>query len=189
MKTFSALLLAVALTIPAFAEEAKPAVPEVKPAGSAEIQTPGHSFSVSAGVISAPFILTNGYIFQKEQNDIATDGKAIYAFTIATTGEYIIKGMANAPDDGANSFYVNVDAQPEDPLMIWDITPTSGFEERVVNWRGNGSADDDEFSPKRFKLEPGAHKLIIVGREAETQLKSLTIEPAPAAPAKETPAK
>jgi hypothetical protein len=53
----------------------------------------------------------------------------------------------------------------------------------VVNWRGDGSADADQFTPKRFKLTAGVHKLIIVGREADTQLKTLKILPAPATPA------
>ena len=183
MKILSSLLLAGFVATIAFAEESKPAAtPESKSADASGVQAVGRSFPVSAGVVKAPFILTNGYIYQAEQNDIATDGKATYTFAIATEGDYVIKGMVNAPDDSANSFYVNVDAQPEDPLAIWDISPTSGFEERVVNWRGNGSADDDEFSPKRFHLAAGEHKLIIVGREPETQLKSLTIEAAPALP-------
>jgi hypothetical protein len=69
---------------------------------------------------------------------------------------------------------VNVDTQPEDPVMIWDIEPTNGFEERIVSWRGNGDASSDEFAPKHFNLSAGAHKLFIVGREP-AQLKSISI--------------
>jgi hypothetical protein len=64
--------------------------------------------------------------------------------------------------------------------MIWDIDLTMGFEKRLLSWRGNGDSATDQFAPKRFTLEPGAHKLIIIGREADTQLKSVTIRPAPA---------
>ena len=85
----------------------------------------------------------------------------------------------SAPDESSNSFFVNIDAQPTDPDMIWDIDLTTGFEKRVVSWRGNGDASTDEITPKPFKLEPGAHTLIIVGREPGTLLKSLTIRPAP----------
>jgi hypothetical protein len=65
--------------------------------------------------------------------------------------------------------------------MIWDIDVTMGFEKRVVSWRGNAAdSGSDQFAPKRFMLTAGAHKLVIVGREPDTQLKSLTIRAAPA---------
>ena len=62
-------------------------------------------------------------------------------------------------------------------MMIWDIDPTEGFEERAVSWRGNGDASSDEFAPKRFHLTAGAHKLIVVGREPAL-LKSISIREA-----------
>ncbi len=184
MKIFSPVLLTCLLTVPAFAQDAKSnAAPDLRKIDSAEVHTIGRAFSVAAGVVRAPFVLTNGYISQSVQNDVTTDGKAIYNFTITNAGDYLIKASVNAPDESANSFYVNIDADPEDPAMIWDIDPTSGFEERTVSWRGGGTAESDEFAPKRFTLTAGAHKLIIVGREVDTQLKTLTIVPAPAVPA------
>jgi len=126
-------------------------------------------------VITAPFVLPNGILSQPEQTDVAEGGKAIYNFTITNAGNYLILGMVNAEEESMNSFFVNVDTQPDD-LMIWDIDLTKGFEERTVNWRGNGAADSGEFVPKRFKLSAGAHKLIIVGREP-AQLKSISIRP------------
>jgi hypothetical protein len=89
----------------------------------------------------------------------------------------VVQALVNAPGEDANSFYVNVDAQPEDPLMIWDFEVTNGFEERTVSWRGNGTPESDEIAPKRFNLAAGAHKLILVGREP-AQLKSITVRPA-----------
>ena len=137
---------------------------------------PVAAFPASAGVITAPFVLTNGILSQPEQTDVGEGGKAIYSFTITNAGNYLILGMVNAEEETMNSFFVNVDAQPDD-LMIWDIDlTTKGFEERTVNWRGNGGADSGEFVPKRFKLSAGAHKLIIVGREP-AQLKSISIRP------------
>jgi hypothetical protein len=102
---------------------------------------------------------------------------AIFSFTITNAGNYVMQAVVNAPGEDSNSFYVNVDAQPEDPVMIWDIDVTNGFEERTVSWRGKGEAESDEFVPKRFNLSAGAHKLIIVGREP-AQLKSISIRPA-----------
>jgi hypothetical protein len=100
----------------------------------------------------------------------------------------VIEALVNAPDESSNSFFLNIDAQPEDPDMIWDVELTTGFEKRVVNWRGDGSDSSDEFVPKSFKLTPVAHKLIIVGREPGTLLKSLTLRTAPPPPPDATPA-
>ena len=177
MKTFSPILLACAIVIPSFAQDAKTnAVPEQTFATN-KVMQPALTFPVSAFVVSAPLVLTNGYISQPEQTDVAGGGKAIYNFTITNAGNCVIHAVVNAPDDSSNSFYVNVDAQPEDPTMIWDIDVTAGFQERIVNWRGNGESGSGEFVPKRFKLSAGAHKLFIVGREP-AQLKSISIRPA-----------
>jgi hypothetical protein len=128
-------------------------------------------------VVSAPLVLTNGIISQPEQTELAGGGKAVFNFAITNAGDYVIRALVNAPAEDANSFYVNVDAPPEDPAMIWDIEPTNGFEQRTVSWRGKGDVDSDEFVPKRFNLSAGTHKLIIVGREP-AQLKSISISPA-----------
>jgi hypothetical protein len=97
-------------------------------------------------------------------------------------GGYVLEALVNAPDTGANSFYLNNDAQPQDPTMIWDIPVTSGFERRWVSWRGNGTDTNNQFIPRRFSLSAGGHQLVIVGREANTQLQQLWILPCPAPP-------
>ncbi len=176
MKKLSLVLLVVALVLPSFAEEAKAnavaaAIPATNTVASSILTLP-----VSAAVVSVPFVLTNGILSQPEQTEVTDGGKAIFNFTLTNAGSYLILGMVNAAEESMNSFFVNVDAQPDD-LMIWDIDLTNGFEERTVNWRGNGGSDSGEFVPKRFKLSAGAHKLILVGREP-TQLKSLSIRPA-----------
>jgi hypothetical protein len=83
----------------------------------------------------------------------------------------------NAPNNGANSFFVNIDAEPQDPYMIWDIPVTTGFGQRIVSWRGNGTFDADQFVPKVFNLSQGAHQLIIRGREVNTLLQDVAILP------------
>jgi hypothetical protein len=178
MKAFSPILLAGTLAIPSFTQDAKTnAVPEQISTTNKVMQS-ALTFPASAGVVSTPLVLTNGTISQPETTDVADGGKAIYNFTTTNAGNYVIQAVVNAPGEDSNSFYVNVDTQPEDPVMIWDIEPTNGFEERTVSWRGNGDASSDEFAPKRFNLSAGAHKLIIVGREATAQLKSISIHPA-----------
>jgi predicted secreted protein len=152
---------------------------------SSRTVTNGLAFLASAGTVSAPFVLTNGYLCQPgERAEVGEGGKAVYDFAITNAGDYVIYALVNAPGEDSNSFFLNIDAKPEDPLMIWDIEPTSGFEERVVSWRGDGSDGADQFAQKRFKLAEGKHQLIIFGREPETQLKSLSIRPAKPEPNK-----
>lgn len=187
MKIFSPILLACAMAITTSAQDAKTNVPpELKKTGTAvpavtttEVQTPELTFPASAGVLNAPFLLTNGYLYQPAPQTTVTDGgKAIYSFTITNAGNYVIHAVVNAPAMESNSFYLNMDAPPEDPTMIWDIDVTTGFEARVVSWRGDGSDTDDQFVPKQFKLAPGTHQLILRGREPDVQLKTLSIRPA-----------
>jgi hypothetical protein len=95
----------------------------------------------------------------------------------------VIQASVNSTSLTGNSFYVNIDAQPQDPSMIWDVNPvTSGFEQRLVCWRGNGTAEADQFVPEIFSLTAGMHQLIIVGREPGAQLQSLSILQLPPVP-------
>jgi hypothetical protein len=178
MKTFPTILLISALTIPVFAEDAKTNAASAQAVITTNMTAaPVAIIQASAGTVTAPLVLTNGIISQPEQTELDAGGKAIFSFTITNDGDYIFTAMINAADESANSFFVNVDANPEDPMMIWDMDVTTGFEERTVSWRGNGDANADEISPKKFHLTAGAHKLIIVGREP-TQLKSISVKPA-----------
>jgi hypothetical protein len=181
MKPFSSIVIACALAIPALAQDTKTktVTESIKPA-DATIQAPGQSFPASAAVLTAPLVLTNDYLsLASEQAELAAGGKAVFNFTIKDAGNYVIETLVNAPDESSNSFFVNIDAMPTDPDMIWDIEVTTGFEKRLVNWRGNGDPNTDQFTPKSFKLEPGAHTLILVGREPDVRLKSASILPAP----------
>jgi len=141
------------------------------------------TFQATSATITAPFVLTSNYISQAEQITVPTNsGQAVFSFTIASTGQYIIEALVNAPTGANNSFYVNIDAMPVDPTMIWDMPITSGFEERIVSWRGNGSDGDNQFVPEIFSLSAGTHELIICGREADTELQSVSIVEYPTPP-------
>jgi hypothetical protein len=59
----------------------------------------------------------------------------------------------------------------------------------MVSWRGNGVLDtnspsgfDAQFTPQVFNLSAGTHQLIVVGREANTQLGQITIQLRPPVP-------
>ncbi len=140
--------------------------------------TTGNVFPVTAGVIAAPFVVTNDYLYQPgPQTEVGAGGKALYTFAVTNAGTYVIQAVVSAPAEESNSFYLNIDAPPEDPAMIWDIPVTTGFEARVVSWRGDGSDQDDQFVPKKFQLTPGTHKLFLYGREPDVKLKTLAIMP------------
>ncbi|HWQ92809.1 MAG TPA: choice-of-anchor Q domain-containing protein, partial [Clostridia bacterium] len=131
----------------------------------------------TSGTLTPPFIRTNGYILQPIDTGLNNSGRAVYNFTTTNSaGRYIVLTLANARHEGANSIYFNIDAEPTDPYMIWDIPLTTGFTEQPAAWRGNGTFNNNEFVPKVFILNPGAHQLIIRGREPNTALESLTIQ-------------
>lgn len=129
-----------------------------------------------SGSITTPFTLTNGYLFQDVLTaDPTVGGRVAFTFMVTNAGSYVIKAIVNGADGGANSFFVNLDAEPQDPTMIWDFPETSGFESRLVSWRGTGTDLDDEFVPMIFDLSLGQHVLIIRGREANAQLRTITL--------------
>jgi hypothetical protein len=142
------------------------------------------TFQATAGTITAPFTVTGNYISQSVQTTvISSAGEDAFNFTITNAGNYVIQALVNAPGDSANSFYVNIDAQPVDPTMCWDIFPlTTNFEQRIVSWRGTGTDTNNQYVPKIFNLATGAHQIIFAGREPGTELESFSILELPATP-------
>jgi hypothetical protein len=145
------------------------------------------TFAAQNGSISSPFVLeTNGtmvYFYQPAATiGINGNGIATYNFTITNAGNYEVQALVNAPNDAANSMYVSVDGVPQDPGMIWDILITSGFEQRLVSWRGAGTDSANQFVPWIFPLTNGVHQMLFYGREANIQLASFNILPAPPTP-------
>jgi len=49
---------------------------------------------------------------------MAGSGEAIYNFIVAIPGSYVVSALVNAPGDGENSLYINVDSEPADPLDL-----------------------------------------------------------------------
>jgi hypothetical protein len=139
----------------------------------------GLTFAADSGTISSPFITTNGTIRQPMETALASSGRATYRFNIINAGDYLVSAMVSAANEGQNSLYVNIDAEPTDPLMIWDVPVTTGLTSHTVSWRGNGTADPSsaQYSPKVFTLSAGLHQLIYRGREANTTLGTISIMP------------
>ena len=141
----------------------------------------GLTFAADSGTISAPFAATNGTVFQDVETNVTSGGLAVYGFDVVNGGNYLVSALVNAPTETINSFYVNIDAEPTDPVMIWDIPVGPGLVSRTVSWRGNGTEDpaSAQYSPKVFTLSAGTHQLIIRGREANTTLGTISIQAAP----------
>jgi Bacterial Ig domain/Protein of unknown function (DUF1565) len=144
--------------------------------------TNGLTFASTSGVISAPFVAGSGVISQPAYTSVTNGGRAAYTFTIANAGDYTVSALVNASSTDENSFFVNIDADPTDPTMVWDVPVTSGLADQTVSWRGNGVVDTNspsgmtaQFAPKIFNLSTGVHQLIICGREGNVQLGTITI--------------
>lgn len=136
------------------------------------------TLEVEQGTLSTPFTVSGTYVYQSihTNTDPLTGGLAVIPFTISGSGKYRIEASVRAQDSSQNSYYINVDSEPTSPSMVWDILPfTSGFETRTVTWRGNGTPDANEFSPKLFSLSAGSHQLIIRGREKNTAIDNVRI--------------
>jgi parallel beta helix pectate lyase-like protein len=142
---------------------------------------PSLSFEAEAGQIVSPFTISGGAVSQATNTtNPALGGAARYRFNITQPGDYVIKATVDAPNVSADSLFINIDGEPTDPTMIWDIGATTGLEERVMSWRGGGTFDSPEFKPKRFALATGEHTLTIRGREADARIDRITIEAAAA---------
>jgi hypothetical protein len=135
------------------------------------------SFSADSGTLTPPFVAVAGIVSQNLLTSLTGSGEAVYNFTIDIPGNYVVSASLNAPSGSENSLYINVDGEPTDPLMIWDIAVTSGFTNQVASWRGNATTGPPQFSPKVFTLAAGTHQLYVRGREPNVQLQSFTIYP------------
>lgn len=129
------------------------------------------------GTLSGQFNQFDGHIEQEVEVDKPwLGGSATYSFNVPNDGHYHLRAMVDAKNDGTNSLYVNINGQPTVNYMVWDVGLTSGFEERMVSWRGDGTYEKSQFTPKIFYLKKGSHTLIIRGREAQTKLDKICIE-------------
>jgi hypothetical protein len=136
------------------------------------------TFAADSGTITAPFTASGGIVSQPVETGVTDGGRAAYTFSVANAGSYIVSALVNAPTEGVNSFYVNMDAEPADPTMIWDIRPlTTKLTPRTVTWRGNGTDTAAQYIPAVFNLSAGSHQLIVRGRELNTQLGAISIMP------------
>jgi len=118
----------------------------------------GLTFEAESGIIVAPFYVVGGAVQQDVESTASTGGRASYVFTVTNAGSYTVSALVDAPNAGADSFYVNIDIEPVEADW-WSVPNTVGFDMRGVRYSG-------ETNDHRFKLSSGAHTLIVRGREA-----------------------
>ena len=149
------------------------------PGGDPEIPLmPELRFEAEAGLISLPFVVSDGVVSQATETTTPADGGLLrHRFTISEAGEYAIQAIVKAPHGGANSFFINIDGEPTAPRMIWDLAvPTNGLEERTVTWPETAG------SRKVFPLTVGEHTLYVRGREPGAEIGRITIKLPPPSP-------
>lgn len=146
---------------------------------------PGLIIEAEAGQITAPFVVSNGFVSQAVWTaNPGAGGRAAYRFQVDQPGDYAVRAVVDAPDGGSNSFFVNLDAEPTGESMVWSITPhTVGPEMRWFNWTTWTPTGEWPVVPgperQTFTLAAGEHTLIIRGREGETKLDRIEIRKRP----------
>lgn len=132
-----------------------------------------------SGVCLPPFIVTSEYLYQPIGTSLPASGRAAYEFSLPKDGEYGIVMEVEATNSAANSLYVNIDAEPQDPQMVWEIPLTIGFENRSVFWPEAGTGQTGSAKPKYFHLDAGRHELVIRGREPGVKVRTIYVVPRP----------
>jgi hypothetical protein len=132
----------------------------------------GTAFNSTQGSITPPFAVNadNTISQNVETADPTQGGEALYGFIITNAGNYIVSAQVYAPDASANSLFVNIDAEPTSPDMIWNIPINTGLTSQAVTWLGTGG-----LTPQVWSLTAGTHQLYIRGREAGVELGRISI--------------
>ena len=105
---------------------------------------------------------------------ISVSGPSLVYFSLASIQTCRIAGSVNAPSDSANSFYIDVDADPAgSATKQWHLNLTTGYESQYARW---GVFDNPDLyaSPKNWPLSTGNHILYIRQRESGTLIQSVT---------------
>src|SRR5437868_7016881 len=98
-------------------------------------------FHAGSGIITPPFVVSNGCVCQTEAKGPGDSGRAVYYFTITNAGSFVLQALVNASGGEPNSLLVNVDAEPDEPAMIWELPVTGGFTNQLVSWRGEAASN------------------------------------------------
>lgn len=107
---------------------------------------------------------------------IPSDGYALFGFTTTSNGYYYLDCNVRGETSGADSFYVQIDGVPVAQTNTWDVLPaTTGFQDRVVSWRGGGTFDAPQYQTNLWNLTAGNHLLVIYRREPLAAISNITL--------------
>jgi len=133
--------------------------------GVAYTNQTGYDWVARGGTLNG-FTITGNYITQSSEYSEVPNVYALYGFEVATNGTYYIKANVQATSSGSDSLFVNVDSIPTTPFFIWDVIPvTTGFQDRYIGARGEGTFDNPSYPTNFFNLSAGEHKLFIYVQE------------------------
>lgn len=139
------------------------------------------SVEAEAGLITAPFAVTNGCLCQMWGTNFTQGGRAEYVINLVEPGDYVILATVSSPER-VGSLGVNIDAEPTAPGMIWDIPVSQDFTNRTVTWREVASTNSPPHR-KVFRLSAGPHQLILrAGEEAGVRLDRISLARIPSPP-------
>lgn len=137
------------------------------------------SFEADAGLVESPMADGGDYVSQSvTTSDPAQGGRVRWRVTIPSTGDYTVSVSATAAAFASDTFFLEFDGEPTSPSDIVDLEPIVGDGETAIDvtHRGTGSSSSPEFAPRVWTLSAGEHTLYLRGREASTQIHTLTIE-------------
>jgi hypothetical protein len=149
----------------------------VSVSGVAYTNQAGYHWLARNGTLVAPMAASANVISATgDSSSSVTDGYALFGFTVASNGYYYLDVNARGETSGADSFYVQIDGVPVAQTHTWDILPaTTGFQDRVVSWRGGGTFDAPQYPTNLWNLTTGNHLLAIFRREPGAAISNITL--------------
>lgn len=131
--------------------------------------------SAAQGVISPPFILTNGYLTQTVETSGTNGGRAVYTFTIDYPNEYAVFLVTETPGGDGGSVFVNIDAEPNVADTKCHFPFSDGFATNLVQ-------NPSKAGPRWFPLAKGNHEIVLRGCDANVKIRELRVIGRPTPP-------
>jgi len=126
-------------------------------------------------------LVSNGMVFENDavfhtagSFNPANSGLALFNFNIEVAGEYALDALVLAPDRSSNSFFIDIDREPNAD-KAWRMVADPAIVKKRVRV-GNFAPDPNDPAPEhRFILSEGSHQIFIRGREPNTRLFEITV--------------
>lgn len=102
---------------------------------------------------------------------VKTQHRAEYEFVVPVTGDWLLRGLIQSPNNAGDSFWIELDGnQAGGDVYLWDTSPVgAGYVWDFMNNR-NGA------NPVVLNLSSGPHTITVFGRDDGTRLDRLELE-------------